>query len=682
MDHERPRAKRPRLQPKAAAQLISSLIEVEVSDEPAGVPRGVPGFQVRGILGEGGGGVVYDAIRDGGRERVALKVLHRHLSSDGSASQRARRELGLLRELRGECVPHLVDHGEIDGRLWMATEFVDGVRIDEFVRQRDAALRDRVILLAGLADAVQTLHGKGLIHRDLKPSNVLVRADGTPVVIDLGIAMLDVDDGVTLTETGTPIGSPRYMAPEQARGERDAITVRTDVYGLGAIGYCLLTGEPPHDGDASLHELIRRAAQDEPRDPRSLRRDLPNPLVAVLRKATAPDPALRYATAEAFGADLRRWLNGEAVEAGGVTMWRRMVRFGSRHPRVVPWVAAMLVGAGVPLGVAATNVWRSSQPFFLEIADSGDSSRFLSSAGVELRYIYSGEGENLFGARAFDATGAPAFGLGFKHDSEVFPDELHVYRGRDVFTPAWSISRRGTTGGAEPIAMPDGFSAAADGAWSPMLVEAFDVFAENPGEELVTVHFYHPWCLSCVRIWDLDGSVLDEFWHQGQVRSVEHFAGTTRLALAGHWNALDLAKLGQIAFSGSQNPHAVTVVEAEIGRRALFRIDGNHDARPSFISDTIVFGDIELYPWLRRIRVEESTRTGEEVAKTLRVVLSSKLPTGTVEANFVLHPDGTIEAEAGYGHKLPINADGELRAVTRLDPATGAPLETIGPAAE
>ncbi len=353
----------------AATAAAATGAEAAVADP---LPR-VPGYHLERRLGGGGGGSVYRAFRDGSMQPVALKLLDRPLGTD-PASRRAWRELDALSQVRSPALPRVVDFGEHAGRLFVATELVDGHHLDEHCRVHQLARRGRVELLARVADAVQSLHEHGLIHRDLKPANVMVTAGGEPVVIDFGIAsLLESDPMETITIDGAPVGTPAFMAPEQARGQRDRISTRTDVYGLGATAYRVLLGEPPHAGEDSLHAAIRRAADEPARPPRALDPSLPRPLAAILAAAVAPSPEDRYASASELAADLRRWLRGDPVlaqERG--SRLARINRWMRRHPLLMAgsggFAAAAVVSATL---FGLLDRARASLPAGLVVADGG-----------------------------------------------------------------------------------------------------------------------------------------------------------------------------------------------------------------------------------------------------------------------------------------------------------------------
>ena len=232
----------PHLHPKAAAEILAALDRVDGEDQDSNdLPR-IDGFQIAQRIASGGGGTVYLAFREQSDQPLAIKVMHPRLGKT-NASKRAWRELDFLREIRHASIPRLLDHGESDGHIYLVTEFIDGTPLDRYCTSHELDLRKRVDLLARAADIVQSLHEHGVIHRDIKPGNILIDPDENPVLIDLGIATLfDIRDLETLTLVGEPIGSPVCMSPEQARGERESISTRSDVYGLGATGYLLLTG--------------------------------------------------------------------------------------------------------------------------------------------------------------------------------------------------------------------------------------------------------------------------------------------------------------------------------------------------------------------------------------------------------------------------------------------------------
>lgn len=395
----------PPLDLAAAGRLVGALRHDELDEAADDAQRQLPrirGFRPRRWLGAGGGGVVFEATAEGTGQRVAIKLLSgpagvpprgsgassvgEVIEAAGWGARRAWRELDLLAQLRLAVIPRLIDYGLHQGRLYIVTEYVEGVPLDEFcgvtIGDRPARvplpLSQRVARLATIADAVQSLHEHGVIHRDLKPSNILIDRRGDPVIVDLGIATLLTGDAMaTLTAEGAPIGAPAFMAPEQARGERDAVSTRSDVYALGATACFILTGRTPHDLSAestpSLAAAVQRVAHEPPRDPLELDPTLPPELGAIIVKATDPRPEWRYASAGALAEDLRRWLRGEPVLASPPTPWTAAATWIGRHPLLTIVAASAGVLAIVLATIFATTRYlaRSSRTV---LADPGVSS--------------------------------------------------------------------------------------------------------------------------------------------------------------------------------------------------------------------------------------------------------------------------------------------------------------------
>jgi tetratricopeptide (TPR) repeat protein len=307
-------------------------------------------FRLVELVGEGGMGVVYRAERtDGIRQVVAIKLIARELGERGR--ERFYRETQLLARLEHPAIARLIDAGVEAGRAWIALEFVPGQPIDRYCDANRLPLRARVALLAKLAAAVAAAHGMLVVHRDIKPANVLVTADGLPKLIDFGIATV-LQDSATAHSQTIDVGrlfTPHYAAPEQVSGE--PATVATDVFGLGALGFRLLTGQllyPEARGVVGYLLAITqremaapsRSAADhgDPRRAKELRGDLD----AILCKALDRYPSRRYVSAASMQADLQRYLDGVPVSARKQTVSYRAVRFVHRHLFGVSVAAALI----------------------------------------------------------------------------------------------------------------------------------------------------------------------------------------------------------------------------------------------------------------------------------------------------------------------------------------------------
>ena len=272
-------------------------------------------FEIVGVLGEGGMGIVYDARRIAEGDRVALKVIHQHLAGDAQIRGRFTREASILRRLEGDHLCPVLDFGEVPdprhadvGLLYMALPRIDGVALDSLLKNAGPLPLFRVVtIMLGVCEALREAHSQGVIHRDLKPGNVLVRDGDRSVVVDFGMAKIVTGGGTgttALTAHNMVFGTPEYMAPEQARG--DELDARCDVYATGIMLYELLTGTVPFRGATPLNVLTAHLTEP-PQTPtaRSPERGISPALEAVAMHAIAKDPGARYATAGALAFAIR-----------------------------------------------------------------------------------------------------------------------------------------------------------------------------------------------------------------------------------------------------------------------------------------------------------------------------------------------------------------------------------------
>ena len=232
-------------------------------------------------------------------------------------------------------------------------KFVEGGQLDEVARREPMPIRRAAELIAKVARTVHYAHEHGILHRDIKPGNILLDAKGEPHLTDFGLARL-VESESSVTQTLDVLGTPSYMAPEQAVGNNAAVSSATDVYGLGAVLYQLLTGQPPFAGGAT-YETIKLLLDTEPRQPRLLNPKIDRDLSTICLKCLEKDPKRRYSSALGLAEDLERWLKHEPIAArhvGPLVRGRKWVR---RNPSIAV-MAAMLLALAVPLGVM---VWKS-----------------------------------------------------------------------------------------------------------------------------------------------------------------------------------------------------------------------------------------------------------------------------------------------------------------------------------
>lgn len=288
-------------------------------------------------LARGGMGIVYKARQASLNRLVALKMIVRGQLATSHDVARFRAEAEAAANLDHQNIVPIYEVGEYDGQQYYAMRFIDGSPLNR--RPRGDA-RSEAQLVATIAHAVHFAHLRGLIHRDIKPSNILVDQAGVPNVADFGLAKRLSGSGADLTVSGELIGTPRYMAPEQAGGRKD-LTVAVDVYSLGVVLYERLTGRTPFTGDTVL-DILRQAREHEPPRPSSIIPGLPRDLETICLKCLDKAPDKRYATADAVAEDLERWLRGEPIVARPVGQWGRVTRWCKRNPAVAGLIAATL----------------------------------------------------------------------------------------------------------------------------------------------------------------------------------------------------------------------------------------------------------------------------------------------------------------------------------------------------
>jgi hypothetical protein len=263
-------------------------------------------------------GVVYRAWQVHSRRLVALKNLPAGAQAGPVERARFRTEAEAAARLQHPNIVPIYEVGEQAGQPFFSMEFLAGGSLAQAVGQGQGAgdgpetHRRAAQLVETLARATHYAHQRGVIHRDLTPANVLLTEDGTPKLTDFGLAKIVIGGGESLTHTGAILGTPSYMAPEQAAGQKRAITTATDVYGLGAILYALLTGPPPFRSETAL-ATVRQLLEQEPERPRAFNQQVDRDLELICLKCLSKDPRERYGSAEALAADLNRWLADEPL---------------------------------------------------------------------------------------------------------------------------------------------------------------------------------------------------------------------------------------------------------------------------------------------------------------------------------------------------------------------------------
>src|ERR687888_2501655 len=283
-------------------------------------------------IGRGGQGVVFRARQKSLNRTVALKVISLGQWASKAHLKRFRLEAEAAARLEHPGMVPIHEVGERDGSCYFSMKFVEGGQLDEVVRRAPMSIRQATELIAKVARTVHYAHQHGILHRDIKPGNILLDGKGEPHLTDFGLARL-VETQSTMTRTLDVLGTPSYMAPEQAMGNSAAVGSVTDVYGLGAVLYQLLTGQPPFAGGAT-YETIKLLLDTEPKQPRLLNPKIDRDLGTICLKCLEKDPKRRYSSALALAEDLERWLKHEPIRARQTGPFTHAKKWMQRNPAI------------------------------------------------------------------------------------------------------------------------------------------------------------------------------------------------------------------------------------------------------------------------------------------------------------------------------------------------------------
>src|SRR6476619_4815219 len=320
-----------------AAELLGELGDYELLEE----------------VGRGGQGVVFRARQKSLNRTVALKVISLGKWASKAHLKRFRLEAEAAAKLEHPGIVPIHEVGERDGSCYFSMKFIDGGQLDDVAKRTPLSFRNAAELIAKLARTVHYAHEHGILHRDIKPGNILLDAKGEPHLTDFGLARL-VESESSVTHTLEVLGTPSYMAPEQAVGNNTAVSSVTDVYGLGAVLYQLLTGQPPFAG-GTTYETIKLLLDTEPRQPRQLNPKIDRDLSTICLKCLEKDPKRRYSSALALAEDLEHWLKQEPIQARHIGIFTRGRKWVQRKP-----TSALLAACLVALAAAAGwIVWKS-----------------------------------------------------------------------------------------------------------------------------------------------------------------------------------------------------------------------------------------------------------------------------------------------------------------------------------
>ncbi|HEV3168047.1 MAG TPA: serine/threonine-protein kinase, partial [Isosphaeraceae bacterium] len=354
---------------------------------PTSIPS-VPGYEILGELGRGGMGVVYKARQLRLNRIVALKMILAGNHASAETGVRFMAEAESVARLHHPNIVQIFAFGDHDGHPYLEMEYVEGGCLSDRLVGSSRPPKEAARLIEILARAIHEAHLQEIVHRDLKPANILLTADGTPKIADFGLAKwLNVE--TCLTRTQLIVGSPSYMAPEQAGQSSTPIGPAADVHSLGAILYELLTGRPPFQA-ATVLETLEQVRWEEPIPPSRLRPRLPRDLVTICLKCLEKDPARRYASSIELADDLRRFEAGQTIRARPVGSFEHLWRWCRREPVVASLAVALMAGL---IGVA-TQWWRAEyhlQDAIFQSHRAEESARNQGAANCSLELANESE---------------------------------------------------------------------------------------------------------------------------------------------------------------------------------------------------------------------------------------------------------------------------------------------------
>jgi serine/threonine-protein kinase len=331
----------------------------------------VAGYEILGVLGRGAMGVVYKARQRGLKRIVALKMISAGAHCSPADLVRFRSEAVAVADLQHPNIVQIYEVGEDHGHPYFSLEYVEGDSLAKKIGGMPQHPRSAALLVRSLADGMDYAHQRGIIHRDLKPANVLLNLRGEPKVTDFGLVKR-LEDDAGQTQSGSILGTPSYMAPEQAEGKIKQIGPRSDLYALGGILYELLTGRPPFRS-ASILDTLQQVRTQDPIPPSQFEPKLPRDLETICLKCLQKDPAKRYATAAALGEDLHRYLTGEPIMARPVTRAEWLWRWCWRNKRLA------FLGGVVTILVLA---WAATSTLLFRLARANEQDALANAAAA------------------------------------------------------------------------------------------------------------------------------------------------------------------------------------------------------------------------------------------------------------------------------------------------------------
>ena len=363
------------------------------STSAASHPDRIGPYRIVAVMGEGAMGIVYEAEQERPRRRVALKIIRPGVATPAML-RRFEHEYEFLGRLQHPGIAQIYQAGVADTgygpQPYFAMELVRGRRLDEYVRIKELGLRERLSLIADIADAVQHAHHRGVIHRDLKPANILVTETGGPKVLDFGLARAAQAELQSTVQTmaGEVVGTMSYMSPEQVVGDMSELDTRSDVYALGVILYELLSGRLPFDlSRKSLPEAVRIIRDDEPARLSSISRTLPADVATIVAKALEKDKLRRYGSAAELAEDIRRFLRNEPIVARRPSASYQVRKFAHRHKGLVGGAIAVLIALVAGVVVSTWQAVRASRAERVAQARANDAQAEKAKAEAVTKFL-------------------------------------------------------------------------------------------------------------------------------------------------------------------------------------------------------------------------------------------------------------------------------------------------------